>query len=63
MRKSSRAAIICMALALSACATANPQAPNLRGTAVEPLNPSKWDYADAVKTRQEALANLPAKTK
>lgn len=61
MRKSSLPAIICVALALSACATANPLAPNLRGTAVEPLNPSKWNHADAVKARQAALADLPAK--
>lgn len=62
MRKFSRAAIICAALALSACATLNPEAPNLRGAAVEPLNPSKWDHTDAVKARQEALAGLPART-
>lgn len=61
MRKLSRAVCVCVALALSACTPTNPHAPNLRGATVEPLNPSKWDHADAVKARQEALADLPSR--
>lgn len=63
MPKFSHAGIICIALVLSGCASVNPKAPNLRGTMVEPLNASKWDHADAVKARQETLANLPRKSK
>ena len=60
MRNFTRTGMICIVLAVSACATANPQAPDLRNAIVEPLNPTKWDYQEAVERRQEALAGLPA---
>ncbi len=57
MRKFSRTGMICIVLALSACATTNPQAPDLRNAIVEPLNPTRWNHEDAVERRQEILAN------
>lgn len=60
MRKLTLTGLVFAALALSACAATNPEAPDLRGSVVEPMNPSKWDYEDAVRARQEALANLPS---
>ena len=58
MRKQSYLVIICAAFTLTACATVNqPKAPDLKGQSVVALNPTKWDHAEAVKRRQDALSH------
>lgn len=58
MRNLKRSAVLCAVLAVSACTTPNPEAPNLQGAIVEPLNPTQWDHEAAVIRRQEILGGL-----
>ena len=45
-------------LGLTACATTTPL-PNVAGTQVRPLNPTKWNYQDAVLQKQKEIGVSP----
>ena len=45
-------------LGLTACATTTPL-PDVAGTQVRPLNPTKWNYQDAVLEKQKEIGVSP----
>ncbi|MGY9048371.1 hypothetical protein P775_20135 [Puniceibacterium antarcticum] len=45
-------------LAASACATTTPL-PDVKGSVVRPLNPTKWDYQAAVLDKQKEIGVTP----
>ncbi len=45
-------------LSISACAATTPL-PDVKGSAVRPLNPTKWDYQAAVLEKQKEIGVTP----
>ena len=45
-------------LSISACATTTPL-PDVKGSVVRPLNPTKWDYQAAVIEKQREIGVTP----
>lgn len=46
-------------LGLAACSSVTPL-PDVRGSAVRPLNPTKWDYETALLAKQKEIGVTPA---
>ncbi|WP_420006707.1 hypothetical protein [Arenibacterium sp. LLYu02] len=50
--------LLMAALSISACAATTPL-PDVKGSAVRPLNPTKWDYQAAVLEKQKEIGVTP----
>ena len=50
--------LVMAVLSISACATTTPL-PDVKGSVVRPLNPTKWDYQTAVLEKQKEIGVTP----
>lgn len=46
-------------LGLAACSTVTPL-PDVRGSVVRPLNPTRWDYETSLLAKQKEIGVAPA---
>jgi hypothetical protein len=51
-------ALLMIVLSVSACASTTPL-PDVAGSVVRPLNPTKWDYQTAVLEKQKEIGVAP----